>query len=139
MRAALPKQLSDERLLTLGHQFDVAFERYLRRVTDANKVSMECEERLAVFNVPVGTARWQRIYDIACEPWLEAVREAGAAVADISRRIAAAPAETVAGLLVKAKTLPFDIIEQSDEELNAERLHAFIDQVELIAYGRPSC
>lgn len=128
----------DVRLLLLGMEFDHAFERYLRRIDDVNRVSDECKESLNAFGVPAGSERWNRLFENACAPWLENAREAGAAVDAVSRQIASIPATTVPGLLVKAKTLPFDVVERDDDG-RAETLHAFIDQVEAVAYGPLAC
>jgi len=135
MTAALSNAgTADARLLLLGAEFDHAFERYLWCVVEADRVAAECEQRLTSFGVPTDSARWRRLYDMACGPWLENAREAGAAVDAVSRQIASIPATTVPGLLVKAKTLPFEVVERDDGD-RAETLHAFIDQVEAVAYG----
>jgi len=130
---------ADARLLLLGVEFEHAFERYLRCVGEANRVSAECDQRLTAFGVPADSARWHRLHDMTCGPWLENARDAGAAVDALSRRISAMPATTVPGLLVKAKTLPFVVVEQADDDARAETLHAFIDQVEAVAYGPMAC
>ena len=133
-----PTRNPDVRLLLLGIEFDHAFERYLRCIDDVNEVADDCRARLDTFGVPSGDDRWNRLFENACAPWLEAAREAGAAVETISRQIAAVPATTVPGLLVKAKTLPFDVVER-DDDARSETLHAFIDQVEAVAYGPMAC
>ncbi len=137
MEILLSNSRGDDRLLALGADFDRAFERYLWLISETNRVRKECEERLPLFGVtPDDATRWNRVIDNACAAWQDNAREAGADAEAISRQIAAIPATTVAGILVKARCLPFDIVERSDEDRQTELLHAFVDEVEAVAFGR---
>jgi hypothetical protein len=135
MTAAMPQRNPDTKLLLLGVQFDHSFERYLRLISETNKVREECEGRLETFGVPRDSERWHRLLDITCSGWQDAARDAGDEVEALSRQIGAISATTVPGLLIKAKCLPFDIVERPNEDRNAEILHAFVDEIEAVAYG----
>lgn len=145
MEAIVLKTSIDDQVLAMGRAFEDAFESYLRKVGRADEMVCECESRLSAFRVPRGSPGWLRLRQQACGAAIEEAHEAATAVEAIAKQIRTTPVTTIAGLMVKAKCLPFEMsvaakpdTPREDWDWDVECLYAFIDELERLAFGRVS-